>query len=121
MRTYSQTTGEVRRNDVVVGSGYSGHAEGRNNPALQDHRDLGPIPRGNWSIVGPPRDDTGHGPYVLRLEPFPGTETFGRSGFLIHGDSVSEPGEASLGCICLPRPVRERIWESGDHGLVVVE
>lgn len=116
---WRQKAGELVRNGVVMGVGYAGHDEGRNNPALQHVHSVGPIPRGNWNIVGPPVDTDDHGPVVMRLEPFPGTETFGRSGFLIHGDSVSHPGTASLGCICLPRVVRQRIWESGDHGLVV--
>jgi hypothetical protein len=117
--TYRQKTGELLQDGVVKGAGYAGHGEGKNNPALEHVHDVGPISRGNWSIVGPPDETSGHGPYVLGLEPFPGTNTFGRGGFLIHGDSVSKPGTASLGCICLPRVVRVRIWESGDHGLVV--
>ncbi len=45
---------------------------------------------------------------------------FGRSGFLIHGDSVSHPGEASEGCIILDRNVRETIANDDDKYLVVV-
>lgn len=119
MWTWQSATGELLQDDVIKGAGYSGHGEGYNNPALEDVHDVGPIPRGNWSIVGPPSDTTGHGPFVLRLEPFPGTQTFGRSGFLIHGDRKDAPGTASLGCICLSRVVREKVWNSGDHGLVV--
>jgi len=46
--------------------------------------------------------------------------TFGRDGFLIHGDSVRHPGDASEGCIILPRRFRERIWTSEDTDLEVV-
>jgi hypothetical protein len=49
-----------------------------------------------------------------------GTETFGRSEFRIHGDSIAHPGMASHGCIILPRAVRDAIWRSGDRALEVV-
>jgi hypothetical protein len=57
---------------------------------------------------------------VLRLEPEPDTDTFGRAGFLMHGDSGAHPGEASEGCIIMPRNVREAVWTGGDHELEVV-
>lgn len=99
--------------------GYSGHGEGKNNPALQETPNVGPIPYGLWRIVGPPFDTPTHGPFVMRLEPCEGTQTFGRDGFLIHGDSKIAAGTASHGCIVLPRATRERIWDSGDHLLTV--
>src|ERR1035438_5538324 len=40
---------------------------------------------------------------VQALTPESGTNTFGREGFLIHGDSVQNPGTASHGCIILPQ------------------
>jgi hypothetical protein len=128
--TYRQRTGELLQGDELVARGYSGlddgdgilePGEGRNDPAAQRERGVGPLPRGRWRIVGPPFATKSHGPYVLRLIPREGTETFGRSGFLIHGDSVKRPGTASLGCIIVPRAVRERIWKSGDCDLEVVE
>ena len=61
-----------------------------------------------------------HGPCVLRLEPSAQTDTRGRSGFLIHGDSKTQPGTASHGCIILPRVVREQVWQSGDRDLEVL-
>ena len=119
MWQYRSASGELLHNGVHVGYGYAGHGAGKNQPAMENIHDIGPIPRGNWLILGPPSDTTGHGPYVLRLIAFPGTQTFGRGGFLIHGDSVSAPGTASLGCIVLAPDVRHAIWMSGDHGLVV--
>jgi hypothetical protein len=105
---------------VRVATGYSGHGPGRNSPEHESEPRVGPIPRGTWRIVGPPVDTEEHGPYVLALTPMPGTETFGRSGFLCHGDSVRAPGTASLGCIILPRSTRQALWESGERQLVVV-
>ena len=56
--------------------------------------------------------------YVLRLEPDSGT--YGRTGFLMHGDSEFHPGEASKGCIIMDRVTRTRVYQSGDTKLMVV-
>lgn len=117
---YVSDTGELFFGGHLFATGYSGYGEGKNNPAKQDTRRVGPIPAGEWEIVGPPYDSPKVGPFVLRLEPVDGTQTFGRSAFLIHGDSLSYPGTASRGCIILSRPVRRVIWESGVRRLKVV-
>jgi hypothetical protein len=54
----------------------------------------------------------------MRLTPFPGTQTYGRDGFLIHGDNVLH--DASQGCIILDRAVRNRISSSGGNRLNVL-
>jgi len=97
----------------------SGPGEGKNNPDLEYIHDVGPIPKGVYGI-GPPHDTPTHGPHALALTPEPGTNTFGRDGFLIHGDSVQNPGTASHGCIILPRTVRDQIAASGDRQIQVV-
>lgn len=119
---WHQGSGELWRDDRMYATGYSGYGEGKNNPALQGVPNVGPIPRGSYTI-GPPEAVTvpgPHGPFVLRLTPLPGTDTEGRDGFLIHGDSTEHPGGASHGCVILPRLVREQIAASGDTHLVVV-
>lgn len=117
---YQQSTGQLHdENMTLTAIGYSGGEEGLNNPALQSVPNVGPTPQGTYE-VGEPKDTDKHGPYVLRLTPLEGTDTFGRSGFLIHGDSVIRPGTASEGCIVLPHLARERIWDSGDHTIEVV-
>ena len=104
----------------LLAIGYSGAPGiGKNNPVQQDVEDVGPIPQGLYRIQAPV-DTVTHGPYVLPLTPDPANEMFGRAGFLIHGDSVVDPGTASKGCIILPRFARQRIWESPDHVLTVV-
>ena len=118
--TYSQKTGDLEQDGSHVATGYSGAGEGKNNPVLQSVRNVGPIPAGDWTIAGPPINIEDHGPYVLRLTPSADTDTFGRSGFLMHGDSKEHPGCASEGCVILPRPIREQVWESGDRDLQVV-
>jgi hypothetical protein len=118
--TYAQRTGELQQDGEPVFTGYSGAGAGKNNPASENVPNVGPIPSGNWTISGPPVDTHDHGPYVLRLEPSAETETHGRSGFLIHGDSKTNPGTASHGCVILPRAIREQVWQSGDRELQVV-
>ena len=113
-----QSTGQLSQDGQSQGFGYSGAGECKNDPAKQDVHNAGPIPRGIYTI-GEPGDTNTHGPYVLHLTPDAGNEMCGRSGFLIHGDSVVNPGTASEGCIILPRKVRERIWQSGDRTLEV--
>lgn len=115
---YSQASGWIAHDGENVAEGYSGAGDGKNNPAMQDVPNVGPLPRGSYTI-GEPSDTKTHGPYVLHLTPDPANEMFGRSGFLIHGDSVVHPGTASEGCIILPRKVREQVWDSGDRDLEV--
>jgi hypothetical protein len=136
---YRQASGVLMDpSGLIVGIGYSGAAgTGKNIPSMQAVHNVGPIPQGSWSIAGrvectsdlsqgvpcPDCHGTGwhsHGPFVLRLEPEPGTETFSRAGFLIHGDSLAHPGGASEGCIVMPRDVREKISASSDRRLEVV-
>ena len=118
--TYAQGTGKLQHDGTHVATGYSGAGPGKNNPQMESVPNVGPIPQGDWTIVGPPVNTEEHGPYILRLQPDERTETFGRSGFLMHGDSKESPGTASHGCVILPRPVREQVWESGDRDLQVI-
>lgn len=121
MWTYSQGTGELfNAEGDRVGVGYSGAPGARNNSFMQYVHNTGPIPQGRYEI-GDPVDTVTHGPFVLPLTPYPGNVMFGRSGFLIHGDSVINPGSASMGCIIMDREVREAIWISKDLILEVVE
>lgn len=118
--TYAQKTGELQHDGKHVTTGYSGGGAGKNNPAMENVRNIGPIPHGDWAIVGPPINTANHGPYVLTLTPEAGTKTFDRAEFRMHGDSKESPGCASHGCVIMPRPVREQVWKSGDRDLEVV-
>ena len=123
MWTYEQVTGALRDNDgEVADQGYSGAGDGKNDPDKQDEHEIGPIPQGTYTIGQPEFVNTPgpHGPFVLPLTPDPGDEMFGRSGFLMHGDSKEHPGAASKGCIIMKRTTREQVWNSGDHRLQVV-
>jgi hypothetical protein len=116
---YSQTTGElVNPAGSRVGIGYSGRGDGLNNPKEQEVVTIGPIPQGDWTI-GSFFDDAHKGPLVAHLTPAPGTDTFGRDGFMIHGDNQAGNHTASEGCIILPRVLREMILASSERSLHV--
>lgn len=97
--------------------GYSGTAEGRNNPSLEDKPNLGPIPRGVYTI-GPVYTHELLGPLVMDLIPEPDTKTFGRSLFRIHGNNLEN--DASHGCVILNKQTRFLVSQSSDHELRVV-
>ena len=115
--TYNQTTGQLSRDGQNIATGYSGTGPGRNNPSAQGTRNVGPIPRGRYSI-GAPHDTRTHGPHAMALTPV-GHNALGRDGFLIHGDNTRH--DASTGCIVLPRNIRDQISNSGDTALEVVQ
>lgn len=115
---YVQRTGELFDSDgELVATGYSGYTSlGKNNPSAQKVQGIGPIPVGEWQIAREYFNSIDHGPLVLRLSPVAGTETYGRGGFLIHGDSVRAPGTASRGCIVLARSAREHVYFENHAG-----
>jgi hypothetical protein len=125
MWTYVQKSGELLHDGEHEGTGYSGYndphsgQDGKNNPDLQNIHDVGPIPVGRY-VIGTPHDTLTHGPFVLPLTPDADNEMFDRSCFLIHGDSVVEPGTASRGCIIMSRAIRNEVAASGDHLLTVI-
>lgn len=122
MWTYQQSTGKLWHDGTLIGVGYSGFGEGKNNPALQALPNIGPITRGLWTI-GPLEhlDKPGpHGVCTMRLDPMPGTVVYGRSLFLMHGDALEHPGAASHGCIVQALIVRCHVGASDDRALQVV-
>lgn len=117
---YNQANGSLSKDGALVtDAGWSGHDAGRNNSAMEADADIGPIPRGAYYIQ-PAIDSEKLGPVALRLIPNDATNTYGRTGFFIHGASVLDPEESSHGCIILPRPVRIAINASQDKDLEVV-
>jgi len=121
---YDQSSGELTHNGQFVSRGYSGKGRGKNNPSMQGVRGVGPLPAGNWLMAGV-YNSKRVGPFTITLHSTDDSkvddihEPTGRSAFRIHGDSIRAPGTASMGCIILPRSVRERMWRSGDRHLVV--
>jgi RHS repeat-associated protein len=110
---YSQSSGVMvcsfAQNEYTVLPGYSGTGAGRNNPDMQQVRNVGPIPRGTYhtaTYTGTHLKSTPNSP-VLALVPDPGndmsaTDGGDRAGFLIHMDNP-RTHDASKGCIVLPR------------------
>lgn len=118
---WSQGQGELRRPDgSLAARGYSGKGQWKNVPSAECLHDKGPIPKGLY-FIGTAINTVTHGPFVLPLTPSPANTMWGRAGFLIHGDSIVDPGNASEGCIILPRAIREAIAISGDTDLAVTE
>ena len=119
MIVYVQSTGELLSADGALwGVGYSGRAEGKNNPAAQHMRNVGPLPTGLY-VMGAYYDDPGgKGPCVIPLTPAPSNNMLGRSGFLIHGDNKDH--DASHGCIIMGPVVRRRISKLEDRELRVI-
>jgi hypothetical protein len=117
---YSQKTGALTSpSGEVLAVGYSGAGAFMNRPIAERLEDRGPIPTGTYTIEGSVEHPT-CGPCSLPLEPHPDNEMHGRSAFLIHGDSIDDPGTASTGCIIMPRDVRDQIAASDVRQLVVV-
>lgn len=114
---YVQKTGTLSLDGKEIGRGYSGYGDGKNNPALQAVRNVGPIPAGLWKI-GEPRVYKGMDD-CFDLTPI-GHNALGRSDFLIHGDHHKIPGTSSRGCIVLDHSARKTIAESGVTRLKVV-
>lgn len=126
---WEQNTGRMFRPDgIMLAVGYSGHYDGGATGGPNDHRNrsldqvlhaLGPIPVGTYSIGTAFNDAGGKGPVAMHLNPDPANDMLGRSAFMIHGDSASHPGQASEGCIILPRNAREAIAADPCRVLIV--
>jgi hypothetical protein len=124
--TYHQNSGAMEAPDrTLLATGYSGFGQAKNNGdaeymAAGVYDSLsGPIPRGTYFIRGAYASPV-LGPVTIPLTPAASNEMFGRSGFMIHGDSLTDPGDASRGCIVLDRTAREAIDKSADKILEVV-
>ena len=123
MWTFSSTTGWLcDATGKKIAQGYAGGDEGRwpdgrNNPAMESVPQVGPLPRGIYTL-GEPVEGSRLGPYAIPLAPDPANEMFGRSGFFCHGDTVPS-GNASEGCIILPRFARDVLKRSSDQIQVI--
>lgn len=100
--------------------GWSGKGEGKNNPAMQDVHEVGPLPCGTYRIC-PWEEEHDHlGHLVAFLKPYPDNEMFGRDAFFIHGPSATHYGQESKGCCVVPHIGRVAIMNSGADTLEVV-
>lgn len=121
MWSYSIRSRKLLENGKEIGTGYSGLNDFANDPTKVKEKGRGPIPPGKYR-VGPAYKHDHLGPITMNLDPLPGTDTFGRSHFRIHGDnSTPAPFDGSWGCIVLPKMVRERMIFANDRTLEVTE
>ncbi len=121
MWTYQTRARKLLENGKEAGIGYSGFNEYANDSAHKTVKGKGPIPPGKYRIGTAYKHDK-LGPVCMNLDPLPGTNTFGRSHFRIHGDNGTEaPFDGSHGCLVLNRMLRERINFSQDKVLEVLE
>ena len=121
MWNYQQDTGDLSLGGTFYERGYSGHGDGLNNPALQAVHNVGPLPKGFWRM-GAPVDHERLGSLAIPLYPCEGTETFGRTGFYVHGDELGAPGQflASDGCAIFSHATRMTLNNSPDKILEVI-
>lgn len=117
--TLSASANDNGEASTRLGRGYSGQPPYVNQTEAEGLRARGPIPRGKYRI-GKPFDHTRLGPLSFYLEPYPGTDMFGRSGFFIHGDNAFGNQTASHGCIILSRSIRMKIIPMLPADLVVM-
>lgn len=109
MLFYSQRSGTITRDDVVLVSGcYAGRdctkvspfVNGKNDPEWEFLHNCGPLPRGIYTPS--PLHTIPHLGPCMALSPDPANQMFGRSGFFLHLDNPAHPGQSSDGCIVLP-------------------
>lgn len=119
MYRYEQSTGKLTdANGTLVGTGIAGQGLGLNNPDMQEVHNVGPIPRGRYTITAP-YTHPHLGPLTMNLLPFSDNEMFGRSDFRIHGFSYAHPELSSEGCITQQRSARQIVADNLDHNNVV--
>jgi Protein of unknown function (DUF2778) len=118
--TYYQSTGQLFLGNEEAGVCYSGNGPGLNNPALDHVHDVGPLPRG-WYTIGAEETLPHLGPVVMHLDPDSTNTMYGRMGFFMHGDNADMDHSASDGCIIADRAIRTQVAASPVRRLEVVE
>jgi hypothetical protein len=124
MWIFEQSTGKLYRPDgSLAATGYAGgncgkNPEGVNNPSLQSVPTIGPLPVNDYT-PGTPVPQSHLGPFAIPLIPTGTGDMFGRGHFYMHGDTTPS-GNASEGCIIMPRAVRNEFYNSVDNKLSVV-
>lgn len=123
--TFEQRTGKLYNpQGNCVATGYAGGNEGKNkegvnNPDMQGVEGVGPLPVGLYTR-GTVIMQSHLGPFAIPLVPDPSNDMLGRGGFYMHGDTTPS-GNASKGCIIMPRAVREGFYTSSEALQVVAD
>lgn len=120
MYTYKQSTGQLfDSSGNLLGTGWAGQGDGKNNPDMQDVKNIGPLPQGRYTI-GPAYHHPRLGPVTMDLTPSPSNQMFDRADFRIHGASATDPEHSSEGCMIQIRIVRESVASGMDKDLEVI-
>lgn len=131
---FEQSSGRIYdTSHELQGIGYAGgdcglHPEGVNSPNLENEKDIGPIPAGDYTADYIVMQHPKLGHFAIHLAPDPATSAriagYGRDpeSFFWHGDRIDLPGKqaASDGCIAGSLDVRQDFWMGLDHDLQVV-
>lgn len=64
---YEQSTGNLSRSHRLVARGYAGKGSGKNNPEMEGQQNVGPLPKGKYTITGQPLTHPHTGKYSIRL------------------------------------------------------
>ena len=115
---WTQGTGKLSLDGKDIATGYAGAPGYKNDPAAEQLHNRGPLPRGWYTITLIYPSHAKFGPNCCVLTPDRGNKMYGRSGFLIHADSIHHPGQASAGCIVVDSSTR-RLFRVGDRLEVV--
>ena len=114
MWKYVIPTGELfdAAGNKITSFGYSGgncgkNPEGKNNPLMVSVKNIGPLPPGLYTF-GQPVPQSHLGPFAIPLIPDAANVMMGRGDFYVHGDTTPS-GNASEGCIILPRAIRNQL------------
>ena len=119
---FEQSTGKMfDPSGKLTATGYAGgncgkNPEGKNKPEMQGVKSVGPLPQGTYTMRTPV-DHTHLGPFAIPLVPDASNNMLGRGDFYVHGDTTPS-GNASKGCVIMPRFVRNAMWASGETLLV---
>lgn len=105
---WKQASGELWRGGKLIATGYSGAPGHKNKTESEAIRSAGPIPRGRWQMFYVYAAGHKLGQCAIALRPV-GHAALGRSDFMIHADSIRNPGAASKGCVILPLEVRRTL------------
>jgi RHS repeat-associated protein len=123
--TYSQTSGKLvctddtTKKQIADESGYSGSGAKKNDPDSQCDKNEGPSPRGDYTMGT--AYDSNKGKNTIPLDPDSTNSMCSRDGFLMHGDSIANPGTASEGCIIMSLTTRTAIADAGGGKLTVTK
>jgi hypothetical protein len=106
--TYKVSSGELKLGNELIGKGYSGKATGKNNSTMEKTKNLGPIPTGDYMIIGRITDPK-NGEVWFKTNPM--VNTSGRwplEEFHIYFET-NPPGNNPASYVVMPRDVRDRI------------